>query len=79
MSNTNTTPNTPTINWKARFFALAESVQYLWGTSEWSYELGCEVPHPDAWNHLEQQRVHLSNETKLVHPLPVPVIHLEEI
>lgn len=61
------------INWKARFYALAESVRYLGESAEWSYELGCDVPHHDAWDHLEKQRAHLSDDTRLVRPLPLPL------
>ena len=79
-NDTDTDPAAPAkINWKARFYALAESVQVLGQSSEWSYELGCEVPHSDAWDHLEKQRVLLSDETRRVHPLPLPALLSDEI
>jgi hypothetical protein len=62
----------PAINWKARFEKLAESVRYLSESAEYAYQLGCNVPSAEAWEHLDKQLDLLSDETRLVSPLPLP-------
>jgi hypothetical protein len=68
----------PKINWAARYRRLAEAVSILSETSVYSTSEGCQVPTGEAWDFLETVAAYYGDDSKRLHPLPLPVWYIRQ-